>query len=540
MHKAYVLTMAALDSSNRYTKPEQLTTNHPARSSNVEPEKANAPASAPPALKRQLTFPKPYQLYVWLISIIGVSLGGFALYAIVGVRPPLSFWLLIVLVIFSPYAAQTLPFIGKSGITYSISGVLIVASIPLFGIHAAVILETISMISLSIIKTTGDQTIGKRISILLFNIGMGVTSIFAAAQAYVLLGGAISSTNYLQQILIWLVVAILYDQLNMAIVLGVLRLQHGNAFSPMDMWRKNNWATIVHVANIFMIGGVFVLAVDTYGAMGVATFFMPVLLTAFAFRVYVTQTKEQMSNLESIIAERTQELKQLNQEKDDFLAVLTHDMKSPLMSIGMYATMLQQNPQLLQKKPHTISNILRAQSTLNDLVNNIVDLENLKAGSKMTLDTTLFDLNEMAEYVTESLQPQAQRSQLRLTYKPHLQPVMIAADRLKIERVLTNLISNAVKYTPKKGVVDVRLHLENDRLQVDVIDTGYGIPEEDLPHIFERFRRVKDHRKVALGTGLGLAIAKLIAEAHDGSIEVQSTVDVGSTFTLILPKQSGF
>ena len=335
--------------------------------------------------------------------------------------------------------------------------------------------------------------------------------------------------------MIWLLIVALYDQVNLLLVIGVLRLQHGKAIQPFEMWRKNNWASLINVANVIVGGAVLVFAVESFGWLGILAFVMPILSSAFAFRVYVTQTKAQMGNLEKIIAERTYELERLNNEKDDFLAVLTHDMKSPLMSIGMYASMLQQNPHLLQQKPHTIKNIIRAQATLNDLVNNIVDLENLKAGSEMTLDLTPFDLTEMVEFVTESLQPQAGRSKLTLTFKPSPTNIQIVADRLKIERILTNLISNAVKYTGKGGSINVQMRSEEECVHVDVMDTGYGIPAEELPYIFERFRRVKQHRRVALGTGLGLAIAKLIAEAHSGSIAVESEEGVGSTFTLTLP-----
>ncbi|MGB1253546.1 MAG: sensor histidine kinase [Candidatus Promineifilaceae bacterium] len=486
----------------------------------------------------QFAFPKPYQLYVWFVILLGCIWVGFALQGPLDFLAELNFWLFLLLISLSPYISQTLPFFGESGITYSISGVLLVASIPIFGIHAAVLLELASMISVSIIKPLPNKPWRKILPTILFNIGMGTTSMFLAAQTFIYLDGSLNAADYLRQIGIWLIISILYDQSNLYLVIGVLRFQHGNSFSPFDMWRKNNWAAIVHITNIFIVGGIFTLAVDSYGAMGILIFSMPVLLTSFAFRVYVTQTKSQMSNLETIIAERTEELERLNQEKDDFLAVLTHDMKSPLMSIGMYAAMLQQNPQLLQEKPHTIKNILRAQATLNDLVNNIVDLENLKAGSEMTLDLIPFDLNELIEFVTESLQPQAGRLQQTLYYKPLLHPVQVMADRLKVERVLTNLISNAVKYTPKGGRIDVRLRLDLEKIEVAVIDTGYGIPEAELPFIFERFRRVKQHRSVALGTGLGLAIAKLIAEAHDGTISVESIEGEGSTFTLMLPSNN--
>jgi len=98
-----------------------------------------------------------------------------------------------------------------------------------------------------------------------------------------------------------------------------------------------------------------------------------------------------------------------------------------------------------------------------------------------------------------------------------------------------NLISNAVKYTPKEGLVSVDTQMNGHYAIVEVKDTGYGIPTDELPHIFDRFSRVKGHQHIAIGTGLGLAIVKSLVEAHDGEITVESQEGAGSTFTVKLP-----
>ncbi|MCA9956900.1 MAG: ATP-binding protein, partial [Anaerolineales bacterium] len=104
-----------------------------------------------------------------------------------------------------------------------------------------------------------------------------------------------------------------------------------------------------------------------------------------------------------------------------------------------------------------------------------------------------------------------------------------------LERILNNLITNAIKYTPENGRVTVTLATQDNQLILQVQDSGFGIPAEDLPYVFERFHRVVSHRKLAAGTGLGLAITKALVEAHDGKIEVISKEGYGSCFTAYLP-----
>jgi signal transduction histidine kinase len=112
---------------------------------------------------------------------------------------------------------------------------------------------------------------------------------------------------------------------------------------------------------------------------------------------------------------------------------------------------------------------------------------------------------------------------------------MVSADEKKIERVLFNLISNAIKYTPQEGMVDVSTMGNGRYALVEIKDNGYGIPEDELPTIFDQYSRVKGHQQLAVGTGLGLAIVKSLVEAHDGEIQVTSKVDEGSTFIIKLP-----
>ncbi|RMG92288.1 MAG: sensor histidine kinase [Chloroflexi bacterium] len=249
-----------------------------------------------------------------------------------------------------------------------------------------------------------------------------------------------------------------------------------------------------------------------------------------------------MEKLEELVAYRTQaladaneELKRLNKEKDAFLAVLTHDMRTPLTSIKGYATILRDRELSRTQQVQIANIILRSEETLLDIVNNILEIETLQSGTPVLLEKSTFDLALLVKSVAESLEAQAIEKQITLYYETVPKPIIIDADMKKIERVLLNLISNAIKYTPEEGEVCVRTYTNGRFACIEVKDTGYGIPEDELPHIFERFRRVKDHQHMAIGTGLGLSIVKSLVDAHHGEIHVTSQVDKGSTFTVKLP-----
>jgi signal transduction histidine kinase len=133
------------------------------------------------------------------------------------------------------------------------------------------------------------------------------------------------------------------------------------------------------------------------------------------------------------------------------------------------------------------------------------------------------------------VQTDADARTIRLTWTVAARPLTIYADRKQIERLILNLLSNAVKYTPSGGAVEATLDRAGDQVMLIVRDTGYGIPEGELPYIFERFRRVGQLREKASGSGLGLAICKAIVDEHGGQIEVASEVGKGTRFTVYLP-----
>ena len=448
--------------------------------------------------------------------------------------PKSSLLLILILAVFSEIAATSVS-VSEQGITFEVGTAVSMALIPLFGPGAAAVSAAACSLGIWIIQPSNRTTWKKNWEQLSFNIGMHSIAIFIAGIVFINVQEMLGAHTFWGQFIPWIVAAVLYDQLNFWMLMVIIRLKQGPSVQPLAIWNENLWAVPINIIILSVGGGVLATAIAQFGLTGILVFFLPIVLSAYAFRLYVRQMQEHMDNLESIVAERTSTLEKLMKEKDAFLAVLTHDMKSPLTSIHLYATMIKEYPNILGKKPHLIDTVLRSQETLIDIVNNILDLEKLQADGQLPIEKDDFDLGALATKVIEMLQAQAESKSIDLQLQGFDMPIVVHADHRHMERVLNNLISNAIKYTAKNGSVKVLLQLQDSQIHIQVQDSGYGIPAEDLPYIFDRYRRVEAHKKVAAGSGLGLATTKALIEAHDEKIEVTSEVGKGSTFTAHLP-----
>ncbi|MBE2199412.1 MAG: HAMP domain-containing histidine kinase [Anaerolinea sp.] len=489
----------------------------------------------------------PRNLYLWLISGLGVLLVAWGLFLLPTYDLPLVFALLVLLAIAAQITATSL--IGGN-VTVEVGTAVSIATISLYGPIPATIVAAAGVTTVTLINLRqnwkGWHGAAERIG---FNIGMSATAIYLAGLAFQFIHALFSATPIIGVMLAWLITAIINDQVNLWLLIGLLHLQSG--LNPLDIWKQHRWAIPINVLVISVGGGVLAFAVQEFNIIGIGIFFLPIILSSYAFRLYVNQTKQQMEHLEDLIAERTSDLARVNQElaqansglaalskeKDAFLAVLTHDMRTPLTSIKGYASILRDRELEREQQVNISKIILRGQDTLLEIVNNILEIEKLQSGTPMLLERSEVDLALLTQVVAETLLAPAREKQIVLSYDETLapDPILVDGDRQKLKRVITNLISNAVKYTPDGGNVWVKTWLNGRYAYVEVKDNGYGIPTDELPHIFDRYSRVKGHRSLAVGTGLGLAIVKSLVEAHDGEILVESEVDVGSVFTLKLP-----
>lgn len=477
-------------------------------------------------------------LYSSFLIIAGIAIVLWGLFLFPMVEQQIT---LILLLLIAIAAQSTMTYMVGGRFTVSVSGAMSYAAVGLYGPVIGGAVAAIAEIGLWVVSLrTGQRAWKAELERLGVNAGMQAISILLAGTAYVFVGEVLGTQTIGARILPWLIGAIVGDQVNFWLLALVIFMAHG--IKPLEMWQDNRWAIPMNVTVMAVGGGLVYTAVSLFGLLGLAIFVLPIILSSYSFRVTVNNARKQMDNLEELVALRTQalaeanaQLERLNKEKDQFLAVLTHDMRTPLTSIKGYGSILRDRELLREQQVQIASVILRSQEALLEIVNNILDLEKLSSGREMELELSQFDLALLAQTTAEAVQAQAMEKHIKLDFNPVPTPIMITADEKKIERVLTNLISNAIKYTPEAGSVSIQAANNGRYALVEVKDTGYGIPEDELDHIFDRYSRVKGHQQLAIGTGLGLAIVKSLVEAHQGFITVDSEVDVGSTFTVRLP-----
>ncbi len=229
--------------------------------------------------------------------------------------------------------------------------------------------------------------------------------------------------------------------------------------------------------------------------------------------------------------------KELDALKSEFVSTVSHDLRSPLTLIRGYATMLDMVGQLNEQQHGYVSKIITGVEVMSRLVNNLLDLGRIEAGVGLQVEDVV--LMDVVEAVTGSLQLQAGEKNIRLGVElAQGLPRVIRADRALLQQAIYNLVENAVKYTPQKGKVTLRLKPRPEDFLVEVQDNGIGIAPADQPRLFEKFYRgsQREARKQR-GSGLGLAIVRSIAERHGGKVWLESQLGEGSTFFLSIPYQ---
>lgn len=231
------------------------------------------------------------------------------------------------------------------------------------------------------------------------------------------------------------------------------------------------------------------------------------------------------------------EAQQATRARDDVLAVVAHDLRNPLNTVTMAVSlMLETTPPERVQERRQAEIVRRAADRMNRMIQDLLDVKRMESG-RLTVDSRPEQPDVLINDTVDMLRPLAAGSIIRMetNIEDNLPPVI--ADAARIQQVLSNLVGNAVKFTPRAGTISVCAERGDGEVRFSVIDTGPGIPAEQLPHIFGRFWQAKtsDRR----GIGLGLAIAKGIVEAHNGRIWVESSVGLGSTFYFTLPTANG-
>jgi signal transduction histidine kinase len=236
------------------------------------------------------------------------------------------------------------------------------------------------------------------------------------------------------------------------------------------------------------------------------------------------------------IEDKSRQLEVASQHKSEFLANMSHELRTPLNAIIGFSEVLSERMfgEINEKQAEYLGDILESGQHLLSLINDILDLSKIEAG-RMELEPTEFKLPSAIENTLILVRERAHRRGIALVRTVDEAPGMIYADERKVKQVLLNLLSNALKFTPEGGQIDVRSRVNNGATEISVTDTGVGIAPEDQEAVFEEFRQVGTASKKVEGTGLGLAISRKFIELHGGRIWVESQVGKGSTFAFTLP-----
>jgi len=236
------------------------------------------------------------------------------------------------------------------------------------------------------------------------------------------------------------------------------------------------------------------------------------------------------------IEDKSRQLEAASQHKSEFLANMSHELRTPLNAIIGFSEVLSERMfgELNEKQVEYLKDIYSSGQHLLSLINDILDLSKIEAG-RMELEVTDFDLPSAIDNALILIRERASRRGIKLGSAIDDRVGLIRGDERKVKQVLLNLLSNALKFTPEGGRIDVRAEMNDGKAEISVADTGVGIAPEDQEAIFEEFQQVGTADKKVEGTGLGLALSRKFIELHGGRIWVKSPPAKGSKFSFTLP-----
>ncbi len=266
------------------------------------------------------------------------------------------------------------------------------------------------------------------------------------------------------------------------------------------------------------------------------------------------------SQLIDVLEQKNRELIEANKVKSEFLAIMSHELRTPLNAVIGYTEALLDNSlgELNEEQKQSLSEVFRNGQSLLDLINSLLDLAKIESG-KMELNIEAFDFVEVVEDVQVALKPLIEKKSQKLRVHAQDKLPTVKADMVKIRQVFMNFVGNAIKFTEKKGDIDIFIEyhedvselcqtifvgekitdevLYNPAFLIRIRDTGIGIKEEDLPHIFDLFRQAdSSFTRKHEGTGLGLALSKELIRIHSGLVTVTSQYGRGTEFRILLPQ----
>ncbi|MGX1982398.1 two-component system phosphate regulon sensor histidine kinase PhoR [Thermolongibacillus altinsuensis] len=306
--------------------------------------------------------------------------------------------------------------------------------------------------------------------------------------------------------------------------------------NPSDYLNRLYYEAFEHKEIIDLVEEIFMTEVKVRKQM-----LLPIDIERKHFEVYgapIIGTNHEWKGIILVFHDIT-ELKKLEQMRKDFVANVSHELKTPITSIkGFAETLLDGAMKDEQALEYFLSIILKESERLQNLIQDLLDLSKIEQQG-FKLNISVVNLTEVLQEVIVMLEAKANDKEIKLELEAEQKLFYMYGDLNRLKQIFINLINNAIAYTPKGGEVKVKVESRDDEVLVHVQDTGIGIDQKEIPRIFERFYRVdKARSRNSGGTGLGLAIVKHLVEAHHGYISVKSKVGSGTTFTVHFQKDA--
>lgn len=296
-----------------------------------------------------------------------------------------------------------------------------------------------------------------------------------------------------------------------------------NAVTEKSDWQTNGISSVLKlVAVVIVLITVAGLFIGRFSALAV---FVTSLILTFGFKSLIATAQQ-----ESLAAaKKSEQLHQKALATDEFMASLAHDMRTPLTTVEMYSRMLSDSESLTEdQRTHMANMLLSSKEALLELIERVPE-------RRYALIEECFDVGKSTRDAVNLINVQAIKKGINVRVNGIDSNVMVDGSPSLMRRAILNLLSNAIKYTPEGGEVVVSVARENGSATIDIQDTGIGIPNNELPYIFEPFKRGSTHDDAIDGKGLGLSIVQQVVDAHHGLINVKSELGLGSSFTLYLP-----
>jgi len=251
--------------------------------------------------------------------------------------------------------------------------------------------------------------------------------------------------------------------------------------------------------------------------------------------LFADQVAAALKTVEAFARQRqaVEQLERLNRAKSEFVSIVSHEFRTPLTGIQGFSEMMRDEELTLEEMREYAGDINKDAQRLNRMIDEMLDLDRMESG-RMTIHPERMDLNSVVDEAVDRVRPNAPNHTLWVDLQPELPP--IHADRDRLTQVASNLLNNAVKYSPTGGRITVTTRADHDQVRLDVRDEGLGIPPDALETIFERYSRVDSQAtKDIPGTGLGLPIVRQIVQLHGGKVWAESELGRGSVFHVVLP-----